>query len=267
MAFNFPNFDPVILHFGDSPFKITWYSLSYVVGILLSFIYIKHLNKVGRLKPSIDIKFIDGLFTAVILGIIIGGRLGYVLFYDLEYNLIHPWNIIRTWEGGMSFHGGLLGVIASSFIYCYINKIKYLRIMDLLACATPIGLFLGRIANFINAELCGRVTDSSWGVLFPGQSEPRHASQLYESGTEGFLLFIILFVLFTKTRIQLYNGMLSGLFLVFYAFFRGLIENYREPDAHIGFVIGNYTMGQLLSLPMICLGLVVILYSFKQKIK
>jgi len=267
MTIIFPNIDPVIIQFGDSPLKITWYSLSYVVGIILSWMYIKRLNKIGQIQPSIEIKILDDLITAIILGIIIGGRLGYVLFYDLEYNLANPLNIIRTWEGGMSFHGGLLGVIIASFIYCHIHKLKYFRVMDLLACATPIGLFLGRIANFINAELCGRVTNSSWGVIFPGQTLPRHASQLYESFTEGLLLFIILFLLFTRTKIQIYCGMLSGLFLLFYALFRGLIENYREPDNHIGFVIGHYTMGQLLSLPMIILGIAIIIYSFRNPIK
>ena len=266
MTFIFPNIDPVILQIGDTPFKITWYSLSYVIGILLSFVYIKYLNRIGKLKPSIDVKAIDDLLTAIVLGIIIGGRLGYVIFYDLEYNLTNPMNIIRTWEGGMSFHGGLLGVIIASFIYCHIHKIQYFRMMDLLACATPIGLFFGRIANFINAELYGRVTDSYFGVIFPGQSMPRHPSQLYESFAEGFLLFIILFLLFYKTKIQKYCGMLSGLFLLFYASFRSFIEQFREPDAHIGFVIGQFTMGQLLSLPMILVGLLLIFYSFKNKI-
>ena len=265
MAIDFPNIDPVILSLGNTPFKITWYSLSYVVGILLAHLYIKYLNRTGKVQPSMEPTIVDGLLTYLILGIILGGRLGYVIFYDLDYNLAHPLNIIRTWEGGMSFHGGLIGVIVASLIYTYVHNLKYLRLMDLLACASPIGLFFGRIANFINGELYGRRTDISFGVIFPGQEFPRHASQLYESFSEGLLLWIILLLLYRFTKIQTYYGMLSGVFLLLYAFFRGLIENYREPDAHIGFVIYNYTMGQLLSFPMIIMGIAIILYSFKHK--
>ncbi|MEK6733901.1 MAG: prolipoprotein diacylglyceryl transferase [Pseudomonadota bacterium] len=263
MALSFPDINPVLLQFGETPFKITWYSLSYVVGIILGWIYVKHINKIGSVQPPIKDKSIDDLITALILGIILGGRLGYVLFYDLDYNLSNPANIIKTWEGGMSFHGGLLGVIIAIFIYCKINKLKFFKIMDLLACATPIGLCFGRIANFINAELYGRYTNSSLGVIFPGDVTARHASQLYESALEGVLLFIILYLLYTRTKIQQYCGMLSGFFLLFYAMFRTILENFREPDAHIGFVFFEYTMGQLLSLPMIIAGLIIIFYSLK----
>ena len=264
MAFIFPNIDPVIFQFGDTALKVTWYSLSYVTGILLGWAYIKKLNKIGLL-PSIKEKLIDDLITSLIVGIIVGGRLGYVLFYDLDYNLAHPMNIIRTWEGGMSFHGGLLGVIFACLIYCKIYKVNFLQMMDLIACASPIGLFFGRIANFINAELYGRVTEVSWGVIFPGQKFARHASQLYESFAEGLVIFIILLLLYTKTKIQSYKGMLCGLFLLLYALFRSLLENYREPDGHIGFVIANITMGQILSFPMILVGLVLVIYSMRNK--
>ena len=260
MSFSFPNIDPVILQIGSSPLKVTWYSLSYVAGILLSWLYIRMLN-----KNKISNKIIDDLITYIIIGIIVGGRLGYVLFYDLEYNIAHPGNIIRTWDGGMSFHGGLFGVIAASFIFCKLNKLKFFDIMDLLACATPIGLFFGRIANFINAELYGRITDVSWGVIFPGQIHARHASQLYESLTEGLLSFIILYLLATKTKIRDISGMISGIFLLLYALFRTLIENYREPDEQIGFVIYNITMGQLLSTPMLLSGIIIIIYSMRAK--
>jgi len=260
LSFSFPNIDPVILQIGSSPLKVTWYSLSYVAGILLSWLYIRMLN-----KNKISNKIIDDLITYIIIGIIVGGRLGYVLFYDLEYNIAHPGNIIRTWDGGMSFHGGLFGVIAASFIFCKLNKLKFFDIMDLLACATPIGLFFGRIANFINAELYGRITDVSWGVIFPGQIHARHASQLYESLTEGLLSFIILYLLATKTKIRDISGMISGIFLLLYALFRTLIENYREPDEQIGFVIYNITMGQLLSTPMLLSGIIIIIYSMRAK--
>jgi phosphatidylglycerol---prolipoprotein diacylglyceryl transferase len=260
LSFAFPNIDPVLLQIGSSPLKITWYSLSYVAGILLSWLYIRMLN-----KNKISNKIIDDLITYIIIGIIVGGRLGYVLFYDLEYNIAHPGNIIRTWDGGMSFHGGLFGVIAASFIFCKLNKLKFFDIMDLLACATPIGLFFGRISNFINAELYGRITDVSWGVIFPGQIHARHASQLYESLTEGLLSFIILYLLATKTKIRDISGMISGIFLLLYALFRTLIENYREPDEQIGFVIYNITMGQLLSTPMLLSGIIIIIYSMRAK--
>lgn len=260
MSINFPNIDPVILQIGTSPLKITWYSLSYVVGILLSWAYIKFLN-----KDKISTKIIDDLITYLIIGIIIGGRLGYVIFYDFQYYMQNPIYIIRTWDGGMSFHGGLLGVIIASFIFCKIHKLKFFSVMDLLACATPIGLFFGRIANFINAELYGRITDVSWSVIFPGQLEPRHASQIYESLTEGLLSFIILYFLATKTKIREYSGMLSGIFLLLYSFFRLLIENYRQPDEQIGFILYNITMGQILSTPMFISGTIIIIYSMRQK--
>lgn len=264
MAITFPNIDPVVLSFGDSPFKITWYSLSYVCGILLAFSYIKHLNKLN-FPNDISIKILDDLVTSIIIGVVVGGRLGYVLFYELENNLQDPLNIFRTWNGGMSFHGGLVGVIFATLIHSKIYKISFLRLMDLIACATPIGLFLGRIANFINAELYGRVTDVPWGVLFPGQKEPRHPSQLYESFSEGIVLFMILFVLYP--RIKQFKGMACGIFLILYALFRSIVENYRQPDDHIGFIFGSLTMGQLLSFPMVLVGITVILYSLRVKSK
>ena len=262
MAIIFPNIDPVILSISDTPLKITWYSLSYVVGILVAWVYIKYLNRLNK-PNSLPIKVIDDLITYLILGIVIGGRLGYVLFYDLANSLNNPLSIIQTWNGGMSFHGGLLGVIIASFIYCKIYKLQFFSIMDLLACATPIGLCLGRIANFINGELYGRITDVSWGVIFPGQSEPRHPSQIYESFLEGLILFLILFTLYNK--VKRFPGTASGLFLILYALFRGLIENYREPDGHIGFIISNITMGQLLSAPMIITGLAILYYNYRFK--
>ena len=232
------------------------------MGILLAWYYVKYLNKLNN-PDAIKPKLIDDLITYIIIGIIIGGRLGYVLFYDLAYNLKEPTNILRTWEGGMSYHGGLLGVITAAFIYCKLYKIPFFKLMDLLACATPIGLFLGRIANFINGELWGRPTDAPWGVIFPGQIEPRHPSQLYEAFFEGLILFLILFFLYNKIR--RFNGMASGLFLLLYALFRGLVENYREPDSQIGFIFTNFTMGQLLSAPMVIIGIVIIFYSIKSR--
>ena len=246
----FPNIDPIIFQVGV--LKVSWYSLSYVVGILLSWMYIKSLNR-------IPVKTLDDLITYIIIGIIVGGRLGYVIFYDLDYNLKHLSNIIKTWNGGMSFHGGLIGVITASFVFAKIRRIPFLEIMDLCAVAAPIGLFFGRIANFINAELYGRVTDVDWGVVFPGQQIPRHPSQLYEAALEGALLFVIMLII--KNKAIKYRGMLSGVFLLLYAFFRSLIENYREPDAQLGFIFKHITMGQILSLPMIITGVMLIIIS------
>lgn len=260
MTIIFPNIDPVILSIPGTPLKITWYSLSYVCGILFSWWYVKYLNRKNTTNP-IEPKLIDDLITYLILGIVIGGRLGYVLFYDLDANIADPINVFRTYDGGMSFHGGLLGVIVAAFIFCKMNKIKFLQIMDLIACATPIGLFLGRIANFINAELFGRYSDVPWGVIFPGQTQARHPSQLYESFLEGIVIFAILYFLYKK--IYYLRGMASGLFLLLYALFRTIVENYRQPDEHLGFIIEQITMGQLLSAPMVIIGLFLIFYSIK----
>lgn len=256
MTIAFPDIDPIIFQVGI--LKISWYSLSYVVGILLSWWYIKSLNQFSA-------KIIDDLITYIIIGIIVGGRLGYVLFYDLNYNLEHPSNIIKTWNGGMSFHGGLIGVIIATWIFAKIHGISFLAIMDLCAIAAPIGLFFGRIANFINAELYGRVTDVPWAVIFPEERAPRHPSQLYESALEGALLFIIMYFAVRRTNAIKYKGMLSGIFLLLYALFREFIENYREPDAHLGFIFAHITMGQLLSAPMIIAGISLILFAKSKK--
>lgn len=260
MAIDFPNVNPVVFSLGDSPFKITWYSISYVVGIILSWYYISFLN-----KKEISKKQLDDLITYVIIGIIVGGRLGYVFFYDFKYYLHDPINILKTWQGGMSFHGGLIGVITAIFIFSKNNGISFFKITDLAACATPIGLFFGRIANFINAELWGRKTNVAWGVVFPGEDFARHPSQIYEALSEGMLSFIILYLLYTKTSLKKYNGMLSGIFLLLYASFRLFFENYREPDEQLGFIFLKITMGQILSLPMFVCGIIIIIYSYKQK--
>lgn len=264
MAINFPDINPIIISFGNSPFKVTWYSLAYLGGILLSWAYIRYLNKEG-ISKAIANKLLDDLISWLIFGIIIGGRIGYVLFYDLQHNLLEPLNIFKTWEGGMSFHGGLAGVIIANVMFCQKHKINILQVFDLLAAATPIGLFLGRIANFINGELYGRVTDVAWGVIFKGENFTRHPSQLYEALAEGILLFLILFILITKTKIQKLHGMLAGLFLLFYALFRAIIENYREPDYQLGFIYQNLTMGQILSLPMIVTGIILVCYAYFKK--
>lgn len=260
MSIDFPNINPIILPLG--PLAISWYSLSYVVAILLCYIYGKYLIKNLNL-PYINILDLDKVINWAVIGIIIGGRLGYVFFYDLSQYLENPIDILKTYKGGMSFHGGFLGVILSSYLYCRKYKIKYLALMDLFAMVVPIGLFLGRIGNFINGELYGRITDLPWAVLFPaGGYLPRHPSQIYESLTEGLLLFFIIRYAANKKKFM-QVGFLSGLFLLGYGCCRFLVEFTREPDSHIGFVISFFTMGQLLSIPMILSGIFLMLRSKK----
>jgi len=261
---NFPQIDPVIFEIG--PLAIRWYSLAYVAGIIIGCIYADWLNK----KPPINknIKIFDDFMTWAVIGIILGGRLGYVLFYNFGYYINNLSDVLKVWEGGMSFHGGFLGVMIACIIYCRRNNIVLFQVFDLVACAAPIGLFFGRIANFINGELYGRVTDSSLGMIFPhGGNFPRHPSQLYEAALEGALLFIILFILVNYSKARMHAGVVSGVFLMGYGLSRVIIENFREPDVQIGFLFGNVTTGQLLSVPMVLAGiwLVARQYSIKSK--
>jgi phosphatidylglycerol:prolipoprotein diacylglycerol transferase len=262
---NFPNFDPVAIHlniFGGA-FGIRWYSLAYMVGILLGWWLIMQENRRIPLK-NLTKPALDDMIMWAVLGIIIGGRLGYALFYKPDYYLPHPLEILLVWEGGMSFHGGLLGTIIAFFIFCRKYKINFLSLADLLACVAPIGLFFGRIANFINGELFGRVTDASVGMIFPtGGDFPRHPSQLYEATLEGLVLLIIMLFLLKKTELRANAGKLGGIFLILYSFARIICEYFREPDAFLGFIYAGITMGQILSLPMLVVGLYLTLRKAK----
>ncbi|GAB4163095.1 MAG: prolipoprotein diacylglyceryl transferase [Rickettsiaceae bacterium] len=254
----FPEIDRVIVSFG--PLAVSWYSLSYVVGILLGWYYI--LKLIETKTTSVSKKNVDDFISWVIIGIIIGGRLGYVLFYDPVKYLSNPIEILKTYEGGMSFHGGITGFIIASLIFCRRYKVEFLALTDLSAAATPIALGLGRVANFINAELYGRVTDVPWAFVFPYSDRlPRHPSQLYEAALEGVALFFILRYMVLKHSVLKNKGLLSGLFLLLYALFRIFVEFFREPDLKVGYLAGYFTMGQLLCLPMIFLGLFLILRS------
>jgi len=258
---DFPNINPVIISLG--PLAVSWYSLSYVVGILLGWFYILKLINIDT-NTNISKKHIDDFVTWVIIGIIIGGRLGHVFFYDPIKYFSNPIDILKTYEGGMSFHGGIIGYVVASAWFARRNKISFLNIIDLSAAAAPIPLFLGRIANFINAELYGRVTDVPWAFIFPGSDYlPRHPSQLYEAALEGVVLFCIISVAALNFNALSRHGLLSGLFLIFYSIFRIIIEFFREPDAQIGFLAGAFTMGQLLCLPMFIVGVFLIFYSRK----
>jgi phosphatidylglycerol---prolipoprotein diacylglyceryl transferase len=258
MAFVFPDIDPVALQIG--PVMIRWYSLAYIAGFFGGWGMAHALVRRSKL-PLPTNKQIDDFLFWMILGVILGGRLGYVLFYNLSYYMDNPLHIIKTWEGGMSFHGGLLGVVIAVIWFSVKNKIPVLRLGDLAACGATVGLFFGRLANFINGELYGRVTTSPWGMVFPGGGElPRHASQLYEAATEGLLLFLILNGLaFFKPSIQRKQGFLFGLFLMFYGSFRFMIEFAREPDVQIGLYFNLISQGQILCFPMILLGLFFVL--------
>lgn len=253
-AIAFPILDPVLFEIG--PFAVRWYALAYIVGILLAWRYGLYLAR--RPQAQITPQQFDDLLLYATLGVILGGRLGYVLFYKPGYFIEYPAEILMVWQGGMSFHGGLLGVIIAMLLYARAQKIAFFAIADIAACATPIGLFLGRLANFVNGELYGRPTELPWGIVFPdGGPMARHPSQLYEAFLEGIVLFAILFLVARFSDALLRRGFLSGLFLVLYGLFRSLVEILREPDAHLGY-IGGVTMGQILSLPMILIGLLFI---------
>lgn len=253
----FPAIDPIIIPLG--PLAISWYSLSYVVGILLGWLYINYLinHNYTELKKEQIADFVNWL----IIAIIIGGRLVYVLFYHPAKYLAAPLDIFKTYEGGMSFHGGLLGVAIAARIFTKKYKISYFTLIDMIAAAAPIAILLGRLANFINAELYGRKTDVAWSFVFPGSDgQPRHPSQLYEAALEGFVLFFILYIMISKYRACAQKGLISGLFLIFYAIFRLIIEIFREPDLQLGLYFNLFTQGQLLCLPMLIVGIILIKY-------
>lgn len=256
----FPAIDPVLVQVG--PIAIRWYALSYVAGIMIGWWLLARLD---NKKPKVfNQKAYDDFVIWAILGILIGGRIGYVLFYNAPYYLENPGEIIKVWKGGMAFHGGLIGAIVSMYLMSRVHKLNFLKVMDLLAVITPIGLFFGRIANFINAELYGRITDVSWGVIFPGDPFARHPSQLYEAVMEGALLFAIMLFLINKTDLRKKPGALSGCFLVGYWASRSIAELFREPDVQIGFLMGGITMGQILSLPMLIGGIYLIMRKHKK---
>jgi phosphatidylglycerol---prolipoprotein diacylglyceryl transferase len=259
MAINFPNIDPVIASFGG--LAIRWYSMAYVLGIILGYLLFKKLYKIAYNKKLPE-KFGDDFFLYAILGIVLGGRLGYVLFYNLAAYLSNPLEILQIWHGGMSFHGGMLGFIGAIILLSRKYKMSFFKITDLLCCCAPIGLFFGRIANFINAELYGRVTDAWVGVLFPNNSEPRHPSQIYEALLEGFLLFIILNICF-RFRLYRFPMMLSGIFLAGYGIARFIVEFFREPDVQVGYILTYFSMGQMLCIPMVMIGIFFMVKSCK----
>lgn len=255
----YPAIDPVAFHLGTWP--VYWYGLMYLVGFLGGWALLSWRARRTPLGFSQE-QISDIVFYAA-LGAILGGRLGYVFFYDARAMWAHPWLILQTWKGGMSFHGGLIGVLVAMAIYARNIRRPFLALTDLVAPVVPIGLGAGRIGNFINGELWGRVTEMPWGMLFPnGGSLPRHPSQLYEFALEGVVLFILLWVYSRKPRPL---GAVSGWFALGYGTFRTFVECYREPDAHIGYVaFGWLTEGQLLSLPLMLVGIILLFFAYRR---
>lgn len=260
MIYYLPKLDPVAFHLG--PLEIRWYSLAYIAGILAGFFWLKYINKKEHLVS--DEACENSLIWAV-LSILLGGRLGYVLFYNPTYFLTHPLEILFIWQGGMSFHGGLIGSIVGVAIFSRKYRVDFLRLLDALVIMAPIGICFGRLANFMNMELWGRITNSNFGVVFPNAGElPRHPSQLYEAALEGLLLFLILLTCDQIFKLRKKPGVMSGLFLILYGSFRIIAENFREPDFNLGFFdLGSWslTMGQILSVPLIIIGVTLILRS------
>ena len=255
--------DPVAFYVFGLP--IRWYSLAYLAAFLLGWFATRYYMR--KDKTLLTPKLTDDLLVYVCVGVILGARLGYALFYQPVYFMKNPLDVFKVWEGGMSFHGGMIGMILSVLLFSKVKKKSFLKIMDVMGCIAPLGLFMGRIANFINGELYGRITTSPVGIIFEkGGNFPRHPSQLYEAFAEGIVLGAILNLLwFNVPYIRKRPGFTSGLFLVFYGTFRLLLENFREPDHHLGYFFGHVTMGQMLCAPMILLGLYVIYRSIKKE--
>ncbi len=260
---SFPEIDPVIFQIG--PFALRWYALAYIAGLILAWRYCRRLalRPPERIGPD---AFDDFLLWAT-LGVVLGGRLGYVLFYKPGTYLENPLEVFFIWHGGMSFHGGMLGVLVAMLLFARRLGVGFFSLADIIAAATPIGLGLGRVANFINAELYGRHADPDkvpWAMVFPSDPEvpglPRHPSQLYEALLEGLVLFLVLYLMVRRGALE-QSGLLTGSFLIGYGLARIFVEFFREPDAHLGFILQGISMGQVLSLPMILVGVIVVIWS------
>ena len=268
MLFEIPylKIDPVLVDIG--PFPIRWYALAYVAGIVLGWFYMKRLCAADRLWGSVPHPTpvsVDDLVVYVALGIVLGGRLGYVLFYNLPYFLAHPFEIVAAWNGGMAFHGGLIGTLIGIWLFARRVGASPLSVTDGVAAVVPIGLFLGRVANFIKPELWGRETDVPWAMVFPGAGpDSRHPSQLYEAGLEGIGLFVLLAVAIRLGALRR-PGLSSGLFAIGYGLARIVSEFFRQPDAQLGFLFGGATMGMLLSLPLLAVGVALLAHAARSR--
>lgn len=260
----YQSLDPVAFSLG--PLSVRWYGIAYVVGFICAALILYRVAR--RWKVRVDVDALLTVMVSVIVGVIVGARLGYVLFYGDGYYLSHPLEILAFNKGGMSFHGGLIGALLSGIVAARITKIPYLTLADLGCIAAPVGLFFGRCANFVNGELWGAPTDAAWGVVFGGAAGmmPRHPSQLYEALLEGVVIFIVLYAL-SRREPPRPRGTFLGLFLMMYGTFRFLVEFVREPDVQLGYLWGGWlTMGQLLSLPLIIVGVAVFVYALRRRL-
>jgi len=256
----FPDIDPILFQIG--PFAIRWYALAYIAGLILGWRYLMRLAQTNAIWGAGGGGGGGARGGGGGLGVILGGRVGYVLFYNLGYYLSNPGDILAVWQGGMSFHGGFLGVVGAIYLYARRNKIKLWSLADGVAAVAPLGIFFGRMANYINGELWGRTTDVAWGVIFPtGGALPRHPSQLYEAALEGLVLFALVRFLTHHTKALSRPGIVSGTFFIGYGASRIFVEFFREPDAHIGYLLGPVTQGMVLSVPMILVGIGVIWWA------
>lgn len=255
---NFPNISPVA--FAVGPVEIRYYGLAYAFSAILGFFIIKYVNKKTQQIPSnIANKFIDDLLTYVIIGVLLGGRLGYVMFYNFTYYAFNPLKIFAIWQGGMSFHGALIGVLTAIYLLSKKNNIKFFTVIDLMALVTPIGLFFGRISNFINAELYGKPTTVAWAVKFPNVEFARHPSQLYEATLEGLIIFLVILALYGFKKYK-YTGLATGTAITLYGVFRIFVEFFREGEIYF---FNTISMGQVLSVPMVILGVAILIYTKK----
>ncbi len=248
MMIPYPHINPEIIRIG--PLAVRWYGMMYLLGFASSYILVRYQIRKKGLNLGRD--FGESLYSYLILGLLLGARLGYIVFYNLAYYAKHPLEIFAVWQGGMSFHGGLIGSILAGYLFCRKLRLDFWQVSDLVIVTAPIGLGLGRLGNFINGELYGRITDVPWAMVFPtGGPFPRHPSQLYEFFLEGVVLFSVLWLL--KDR-GFRSGVLSAIFIMLYGLFRFIAEFFREPDIQLGFVLGMFTMGQVLSASMVLIG-------------
>lgn len=256
-ALVYPRIDPVAVRVGG--LAIRWYGLAYVAGFIAAGLLLRALNRRWRVGLSDDAQL--DIVLGAVAGVIVGGRLGYVLFYDLGAYLKAPLTVFAVWDGGMSFHGGLAGILLAGILLARHEKVPFLRLADMGAVGAPIGFGLGRLANFVNGELWGRTTTMPWGMVFPGAGPlPRHPSQLYEALLEGVVLFCVMFALSRRKRP---DGFMLGMMLALYGVFRILVEFVREPDVQLGLVAGPFSMGQLLSVPMVLVGVVLVVRAMR----
>ena len=261
------NFDPVLIDLGL--LQIRWYSLAYILGIIIGWFYAIKLIKITS-KNQIGFQQIESyhfndLLIYLVIGIILGGRLGYIFFYNFEYYIKNILEIFKIWQGGMSFHGGLLGVILSAIIYSKKSNVSFFKLTDIISCVAPIGIFLGRIANFINGELYGKISTLPWAIIFPnGGNIGRHPSQLYEAILEGIILFLLINYIAIKKKTIFRTGYISSIFLVLYSILRIISETFREPDIHLGFYFSYFSMGTLLSIVTLIFGLLVLKLMSKE---